>query len=581
MTTVRRLPGDSPLSSGTGKPSPTGPALPAPRLLLLVILAAIVLRALYYLQMRTSPNFQNLLVDAAGYAEWGRRIAQGQWLGQEVFYQEPLYAYLLGGTFALFGHSLVPVFLLQLLLGVGTAVMTTMLAYRGFFEHPRRDTITAVAGLLCALSTPLVFFELLTLKATVSVFLTVVHLLLLSWVPILDKPRAMLLMALAAGLVLGLNLLTRGNYFVLAPLFGLWLLFWLRSVGGWRRAIFVVGSYTLGVLILGAPVTLRNHHVSGDWVLVTSQGGANFYIGNHSGNTTGTYDVPDDIRPNPAYERLDFLAKARRETGQALSYSEADRYYWLRTWGWIWNNPWQAGNGFVRKLSLMFAGYEVPDNYSFQFVARHDAPVLFFPVANGYVLGVLGWAGIVLWCVQRNQPRRTTIVGSLLLLFAVAYASSVVLFFVFARYRLPIYPVLAVFAAWGVVRLLDSWRERNRRVQIVGVALILILAVLFTRPLWLDDWWWFERIAKGTQHYNAGVVAFERGRAETGFEHLDTAVSLLGSNHRNVLLGAARIYLRHGRSAEALAVLESLLSTRPGDAQALELLSEAQGDKSR
>ena len=47
-----------------------------------------------------------LLGDAHGYDEWARRIAGGDWIGSEVFYQAPLYPYFLGVIYAIAGRDL-------------------------------------------------------------------------------------------------------------------------------------------------------------------------------------------------------------------------------------------------------------------------------------------------------------------------------------------------------------------------------------------------------------------------------------------------------------------------------------------
>jgi len=41
--------------------------------------------------IRSSPFFDTLLRDARGYDAWAQQIAGGDWIGQGVFYQAPLY----------------------------------------------------------------------------------------------------------------------------------------------------------------------------------------------------------------------------------------------------------------------------------------------------------------------------------------------------------------------------------------------------------------------------------------------------------------------------------------------------------
>ena len=57
----------------------------------------------------------------------------------------------------------------------------------------------------------------------------------------------------------------------------------------------------------------------GDWVLVTSQLGQNFYTGWHPGNPHGGYLVPDFVRRSPRFEEVDFAAEANRRAGRPLS----------------------------------------------------------------------------------------------------------------------------------------------------------------------------------------------------------------------------------------------------------------------
>src|SRR5262245_33105910 len=71
---------------------------PKPRWFLLIFGCALVLRLTYLWQVESIPLFYNLAGDGRAYDEWAQRIAAGDWLGQGVFYQAPLYPYFLGVT---------------------------------------------------------------------------------------------------------------------------------------------------------------------------------------------------------------------------------------------------------------------------------------------------------------------------------------------------------------------------------------------------------------------------------------------------------------------------------------------------
>jgi hypothetical protein len=60
-------------------------------ILLGVWFVALSLRCLYVWQISRAPFYDLRIGDAEAYHLWARRIAAGDWLGQGVFYQSPLY----------------------------------------------------------------------------------------------------------------------------------------------------------------------------------------------------------------------------------------------------------------------------------------------------------------------------------------------------------------------------------------------------------------------------------------------------------------------------------------------------------
>src|SRR5574341_1483209 len=78
---------------------------------------AFVLRLVYLFQIQSIPLFYHFAGDGRTYDEWAQRIAAGDWLGQGVFYQAPLYPYFLGVVQRLFGANLWLIRLLPIFLG--------------------------------------------------------------------------------------------------------------------------------------------------------------------------------------------------------------------------------------------------------------------------------------------------------------------------------------------------------------------------------------------------------------------------------------------------------------------------------
>ena len=130
-----------------------------------IFAVALAVRLAHVWQMRGSPFFTVLMGDSRSYDEWARRIAGGEWIGREVFYQAPLYPYFLGVLYAIAGHHLLLVRIVQAILGSMACVFLATAGER--FFSPR---VGLLAGLILALYAPAIFFDGLIQKSTLDVF---------------------------------------------------------------------------------------------------------------------------------------------------------------------------------------------------------------------------------------------------------------------------------------------------------------------------------------------------------------------------------------------------------------------------
>ena len=76
--------------------------------------------------------FTVLMGDARGYDQWARRLAAGDWIGTDVFYQAPLYPYFLGVVYAVAGADPGTARLVQAALGAASAALLAVSAARLF-----------------------------------------------------------------------------------------------------------------------------------------------------------------------------------------------------------------------------------------------------------------------------------------------------------------------------------------------------------------------------------------------------------------------------------------------------------------
>ena len=100
---------------------------------LLIVGAAFLIRTIYLFEIEAIPFFYNLAGDGRSYDEWAQRIAGGDWLGQGVFYQTPLYPYFLGALQFVVGHNLWLIRFLQIILGAISCGLIFRIGERFYF----------------------------------------------------------------------------------------------------------------------------------------------------------------------------------------------------------------------------------------------------------------------------------------------------------------------------------------------------------------------------------------------------------------------------------------------------------------
>jgi hypothetical protein len=100
-----------------------------------IFAVAMLVRLVHVLQIRRAPFFTVLMGDSHGYDLWAQRIAGGDWLGQEVFYQAPLYPYFLGAIYAIAGRHLLLVRIVQIAIGSASCALLALAAAR-LFSRP-------------------------------------------------------------------------------------------------------------------------------------------------------------------------------------------------------------------------------------------------------------------------------------------------------------------------------------------------------------------------------------------------------------------------------------------------------------
>ena len=402
---------------------------------LAVFLVALALRLVALWQYQHGhPNAEHPVIDEASYDSWARAIAGGDWLGKQVFFQEPLYPYALGALYTLFGPERMVVRIAQCLLWALAAVLVGRIARRAFGEPAGK-----VSAVLLALYGPGMIFPALLLKE--NLFLPLFALFALVLLDA-EKYKSWLLL----GVLGALGALLRGNMLVLLPLVALWPLARERSRPALLRGLAFAG----GVLLVLVPVGVRNLRVGGVFALSTAGAGTNLYGGNNSENPFGRATEFSFVRGVPEHEADDWKHEAERRSGRTLDRGEVSRYWMGEVWSSVRNDPLLHARILWNKLRLSLGRYEVPDNHCLEWDARY-VPLARLPWPDFGLVGALGLAGLAL-CWRRSRAARELVV-----LFAL-YLGTIVLTVTSDRARLPLLVALVPCAACALLELWNGAR---------------------------------------------------------------------------------------------------------------------------
>lgn len=429
-------------------------------LLLTLLLIAVGVRVVYFVQYQSdNPASTVQVADCKFYDEWAQRIAGGELVGEQAFYQPPLYPYLLGGLYACLNaigagsERFAVVYAIQLALGVVSLLLVFSIGRRLF-----GDVAGLIAVSLCLLYGNLMFWEVKLLATTLDVLLGLLAVRVLIGAE--GRARSFAL----AGLFVGLLCLTRADKLLFAGAVGLWILF--DSHRPWRRRAGLAGAFALPLAALLGLSMAHNQVAAGDRTLVSANGGINFYFGNHDGasgiNMSPDAEIAslDDQRP-VAKKRAQAARKRELTDHEVSSYwmGEGLRYIRSDFAGWC-ALEW-------RKMQLAISDLEADIGWSMRAEEKYASVLSWLRLPFSWLLA-LGLAGVLLRFLDRPA-------GVWLLVgFVLATYVVLTLFFMGARFRLGSAPMLAILAGGAITGVRVAWRS-GAFLRLPSAALVLMV----------------------------------------------------------------------------------------------------------
>lgn len=427
-------------------------ALPGGRRVpLLIFLVALAVKAAFVIHTSDALYVRVPTMDARYYDQMAQDIARGHVLRNEAFFMGPLYPYFLALVYSIVGHDFTWVRLLQAVGGAFTVMLVYLIGRRMF-----RPSVGLIGAVLLTLHGAMTFYETELLMEWMGALLNCLAL----WM--LLRTRSWRGYA-GAGAILGLSALARASILVFAALALVWIFRGEPGRRQWRNTLAFAAALVLAL----APAIVHNLIVSRDFVPVTSNAGMNFYIGN-SVNANGTFvlipgvDLIEDVTTSEYVERA---------LGRAPTPSDVSHYWFDRGMQDVRKDPGRSLQLMARKFALFFNGYEVPQIESFDVHVRESQWLRVLFVRTWFVVA-FGLLGMIL--AFRAVPQSRLLTG-----YVLAYAVSIVIFFVTGRYRSQVVPILCLFAGFALTSL-PSLARRPR--SLAAAVLALVLLVVATNP---------------------------------------------------------------------------------------------------
>jgi tetratricopeptide (TPR) repeat protein len=474
--------------------------------------AGLILRIIYINEISDAIYIKYPASDSLLYLQWGREIAAGSCFGDRVFYMSPVYSYFLALVSILSDNTVYVMQVIQALLNTATIFIIYYAAKR-IFSQPA----AYISASLAALYYIFIFYSGLILIEILHTFILSLFLLYLLKVSNEIKVKHFI----TAGLLFGLLILFRGNIILFLPVFLIWLYF--RHNREIKNLLKPALLFLAGVFLPLIVVALNNYIAEKDFVILTSNGGINFYLGNNP-DATGIYMNPKEFS---LVTDLTGHNYAERQTGRDMTPGEVSDFWFSQGLQYIRENPLAAAELFIKKILLFIDDSENPQSAAMDssFFAE-DSVIMKLPLPGFYFIFLFAIAGILLSLHKSKE-------FNILLLFLLVYIIASALFFVTGRFRVPVTPIFVIFSGAGVSALYYIIKEKKFRLLVkpaVVVAVLLFLNFTVTPQFTFSSYDAFNHLGK---------VHYENKEFDKAIEYYSRSIELKDDYGTYTALGNA------------------------------------------
>ena len=449
------------------------------RLLLFLGALALSLRLGFVFETAALPSFRSLIPILDANLFWQAAIQLRDGGAGPIFETQipstPLFPSLLATTQSILGESILHHRILFATIGTLTVLISSQITWL----LTGNRLAAGITGILLAFLPSGIYFSTVILKPVVELFLLALSLLLtfcfLKSRKLNTSLRLTLLFGLAVGLLLGMMILSQLST---AP-FGIAIalsVFFSREAPLRDKSIFSAVILLCSLMTfftfqqrVGPFADLKDTYVP--------QSGIHLRVGFQE-HASGYYTKVPGIPNNPIGHTYYGRIVAEGETGQRLTFSEANSFHSRKAYQFIRENPGNSLKLIARKLFLALNNFEIKGNDYLEQLREDSSLLRWSPINFGliFLLASLGALSLI------NSRQYVTAI--LLLGITASVLTTVAATFVTWRYRIHMIVPLSILAGIGVAymkeQVLIFLNQRNLPQLTTALLLPLLLIGTFT-----------------------------------------------------------------------------------------------------
>lgn len=378
---------------------------------------------------------------------YGFSFAENHWpmtrAGEPTAHWSFFYTAYLSVLYALFGHQpLIPRLLQAILVGVLHTYITYLLAEKTFTR-----TVGLIAAAISALYVYFIYYSGALMTEPFYITAIVWSLFFAMRIAENDNRRGDLKLGIGLGVVLAITVLLRQVFLLFIPFLFLWI--WItrfkRRLG--LPIVSTILSFTIIILCI-LPISLYNQSRFGRFVLLNTNSGYAFFLGNHP--IYGTRFVP--ILTNGEYH--DMIPEEVRHLDEAA----LDQELLERGMQFVFDDPKRYILLSISRIPAYFMFWPSADSSLVSNISRVASFGVMLPfMIYGLILAIRN-AGAEKGHYLLNLLASPV---GLLLLFSAMYTAVHLLTWALIRYRLPVDAVLIPFAALATVNIFENLQRKN------------------------------------------------------------------------------------------------------------------------